>query len=123
MEISDVIMDNCDNLILNANDFFGYSCADAVELYPTDLRWVSPIVDKYKFDGLNAVMSYIVDILPIEEHQTKGFKEALEELKDKKPLIYSIIDEWPTELLRREGIGKIVYGVSREEQKKRKDKL
>lgn len=97
-----LILDSSFYLSINANDFFAYATADAVELCPIDLKWVLPIVEKYEKDGLYAVMSYIEDCLPLQEYQSKKFFQILNELKTLQPPIYSKIDEWTPEQLKNE---------------------
>jgi len=58
---------------LNANDFFGYACADAVELDTVDLSWVIPIVKKYGVEGVEACMSYIRQCFSVREIRTERF--------------------------------------------------
>ena len=74
---------------LNANDFFGFACADAVEMDTADFSWALPIIVKYKDDGVNAVMSYIAKCKPLEEYQTPEFKQAAEEITKLNPKVYS----------------------------------
>ena len=113
------ILENTFHLSLNANDFFGYACAEAVELDVIDLKWVIPITVKYGQDGLNACMSYIEDSLPIDERRGGNFENALRELRELKPIIYSKLDEWDNIFLRKVSSGEITK-ASRDEQKGRK---
>jgi hypothetical protein len=76
-------------LTLNANDFFGFACADAVEVDPLDLEWIIPIIQKYKGDGVAAVMSFIRKCKPLKSHHTKEFKKAYKELEKLNPQIFS----------------------------------
>jgi hypothetical protein len=81
---------NCSHyILLNANDFFGYSCADAVELDTEDLTWALPIIEKYYIDGVYAVMSYIRKQKPLKEYRTKEFKQADKDIKKLKPKVWS----------------------------------
>lgn len=73
----------------NANDFFNYACADAVQISVDDLEWVLPIMEKYPAAGLNACMSFIRKQKPIEPWITKEFKAAYAELETLNPTIDS----------------------------------
>lgn len=113
-----VIEESMFHITLNANDFFGYACADAVELCSVDFRWVFPLIDEFGHDGLSAAMAYIEDCQPIEERITEDFKLAFEKIKNRKPLIFSKISEWPKELLDKvKNEDALNIQVSREEQK------
>lgn len=74
---------------LNANDFFAYACSESLMLDTADIHWALPIVRKYSYDGINAVMSYIADKLPITPHITENFNKALEEIKELDPIVFS----------------------------------
>lgn len=75
------LLDNAFTIEMNANDFFGYACADSVRIDIVDLEWVIPIVEKYPNDGINAVMSFIREQFPLPTYQTKNFKLALDEIR------------------------------------------
>ena len=77
------------SITLNANDFFGFAVADAVELDVADLKWALPFIVKYKDDGVNAVMSYVAQCKPLKEYQTKEFKQALKEITKLEPRVFS----------------------------------
>lgn len=83
------LIDGSFGISLNANDFFNYASADTILLDPLDLKWVLPIVEKYKYNGLDACMSYIAGIKPLEPYITPSFQEALKELETLKPKKYS----------------------------------
>lgn len=104
---------------LNANDFFGYACADCVDLCSCDFNWAFPIIDEFGYDGLNAVLVYIEDCNPIIEFVTPDYIKALDKITELKPLIYSKIEEWPPEFLNKVSKEKIT-SATREEQKGRK---
>ena len=84
-----LLLDSAHMILLNANDFFGYACADAVELDTSDLNWVIPIVQKYGDDGIAATMSYIRKCKPIEPRIDEKFEQAYKEIKELKPKVWS----------------------------------
>lgn len=118
-QVWDILEGGMFHIQLNANDFFGYACAYAVELCPVDFRWVLPIIEEFGSDGFNACMSYIEDCNPILEHITPAYIMALDRITGQQPLIYSKIEEWPREFLHKVMEEKITK-ASREEQKGRK---
>lgn len=76
-------------IMMNANDFFAYACADAVTIDPKDLEWVMPIFQKYSWTGIDACMAYIVKHMPIKPHITKEFEEAYAEIVKLNPQVHS----------------------------------
>ena len=76
-------------IVLNASDFFRYSEAYCINLDSEDLMWVIPIVEKYMFDGIAAVMAFIQKEMPIEKYQSECFKMAYSELEKETPLVWS----------------------------------
>jgi hypothetical protein len=80
---------NSFGIALNANDFFGYACADMVMIEYGDFHWAMPIIRKYGIDGEAAVMSKIADSLPIKPHITEKFKNALEEINSQNITVVS----------------------------------
>lgn len=73
---------NCSfSILLNANDFFNYACADAEEMDEEDTYQLYPIIRKYGYDAINAYMSHKRGVLPINPHRTTKFFKALEEVK------------------------------------------
>ena len=84
-----LLLDSAHMILLNANDFFGWACADAVELDVTDLSWVIPIVKKYGDDGVSACMHYVRQQLPLQKYLTEEEHKAYKELEELKPKVYS----------------------------------
>jgi hypothetical protein len=74
---------------LNANDTFNYSTADSVSFDPDDIRWASPIIHQYGYDGINAIMAHIREQHVIKEMQTEKYMEAYNKITDLNPEIYS----------------------------------
>lgn len=88
-DVRELLYDLMFSLELNANDFFGWACADSVTVSVFDMWWVLPIVKKYKHSGVSAVMSYIEQSQPIEPHRTENFLKAFKELEELDPQVYS----------------------------------
>ncbi len=76
-------------IVLNANDFFGFACADAVTVHPLDLEWVLPMYEKYDQVGIDACMSYIAKQKPIQPWITDKFNEAYAEIEKLNPKVWS----------------------------------
>lgn len=100
MELEEVLKEHSEELIelilnssyvqLNASDFYSYACSDSELLDPMDLEWALPIIRKYGYiDGTNAVMASISQLVPIIEHHTEGFNNAMKEIKELNPKIWS----------------------------------
>jgi hypothetical protein len=102
--IWDILMLDVHYLMLNANDFFCYACADVVELCPCDFKWALPIIKKYEFDGLNAVMSYIRRLVPVQERLNEKFWGALKEISQTNPMVYSDLHRYTSEELHNKEI-------------------
>ncbi len=83
------LLDRSFSLNMNANDFFGFACADAVEVDPLDLDWIIPVVEKYGNDGLNACLCYIRQQLCLENYHTKEMFEALFYISQLNPKVMS----------------------------------
>ena len=76
-------------IALNANDFFGYACADCVKIDSDDLEWIIPFVKKYERDGINAVLAYIRQAKPLKPYITPEFELAYKEIEELNPEVYS----------------------------------
>jgi len=88
-KVLNTLLDNSLSLCLNASDFFAYSEADCVMLYPEDFHWALPIIEKYENEGVNAVMSYIRKQMPVNEWRTEGFSDAYRDLEALNPEVFS----------------------------------
>ena len=77
------LLDNCAfSVTLNANDTFGYACADSVSVDWADVWMLKEVYDLYGYDGVNAFMSVIRkhDVLP--ELMTPKYWQAKDHLKN-----------------------------------------
>lgn len=93
IKIPKIILDQTLNLCINVNDFFGYACADAVEIDPLDLDWIVPVVEKYKKPGFNACLCYIRKQLCLEKYQTEKLFEALFYIGQLNPKVMSELND------------------------------
>ncbi len=75
---------NSFGMVLNANDFYGYSCADTQYLEDISYDKAIDMIEKFGLDGLNALMSKHSGNTPIEPHLTDKFKQAIEYLNNYK---------------------------------------
>lgn len=76
----------------NANDFFQYACAQAVNITEEDFPWVLEHIEKYGQEGMDACMSYIQNQEPVTPRLTKELKVAIQELMDRNQEVYGDID-------------------------------
>lgn len=84
------LVGGCFSIKLNANDFYAYACSDSESLDPMDLEWALPIIRKYGYiDGTSAILSSISQLMPIKEYQSEGFHQAMKEIKELNPTIWS----------------------------------
>lgn len=83
--VVDFLYDHAFRFTLNANDTFGYACADSVEVAIEDLPKLLEVYQKFGNSGVDAFMSLVEeeDVLP--ELKNDKFKEAKEFLKDYRP--------------------------------------
>lgn len=91
MEDKDIIqlLNDSHGILLNANDFFDYASADAVLLDVQDFVWAIPIYKKYGTAGYYAIMAFIEKKDPLPPYITEKYEEAMQELKELNPKIYS----------------------------------
>ncbi len=83
-------VDNSFEMLQNCSDTFYYSSADATWLNWEDHDWAMPIIEKYGWEGANAVFSYLRGQEVIAPHQSAEYKEALQILRDTKPKIETV---------------------------------
>lgn len=70
------------SITMNASDFFYYATAMAVDIDVDDLPWVLDVVRKHPKSGLDACMSYIMQLEPIKVLQTPEFDAAFTYIKE-----------------------------------------
>lgn len=73
------------SITLNANDTFGWACADSVSIAIEDLPKLFEVEKLYGSDGVTAFMSLVADCNVIDPLNTEKYKQAKEYLKDYKP--------------------------------------
>lgn len=73
------------HIVLNANDTFGYACADAVDVSVEDLPKLLEVEKLFGADGVTAFMALVREEEPLTELQVDKYWEAVEYLKDYKP--------------------------------------
>jgi hypothetical protein len=79
------LSDHAFRISLNANDTFGYACAEAVEVAVEDLPKLLEVEKLFGADGVTAFMSVVEKAPVLKELQTEGYLKALEHLKDYRP--------------------------------------
>jgi hypothetical protein len=85
-KVVSLLYGNAFTFTLNANDTFGYACADAVEVAIEDIPKLLEVYEKFGNDGINAFMSRVrdgEDVLP--ELQNDQYRAAVEFLSTYKP--------------------------------------
>lgn len=64
-------------ITLNANDFFGFACADAVIVeYGSGFDLLAKMVEDYGQDGINAFMSWHEGCDPLPDYRNPRYEEA-----------------------------------------------
>ena len=81
MKDKDDILDSCFMVRLNANDTFGYACADAHEVGLIGLMILKHIFPMFQEDGCVALMAHERGYHPLKEWQTPKYFKARKEIK------------------------------------------
>lgn len=64
-------------ITLNANDFFGYACADAVVVeFGREFDLLADMVESYGQDGINAFMAWHENCDPLPDYRNPRYEEA-----------------------------------------------
>jgi hypothetical protein len=71
-----LLLDNAFEIVLNANDFFGYASADAVTVEMEHFDKLEKMANEYGQDGINAFMAWHENCDPILPHRTPRYEEA-----------------------------------------------
>ena len=79
---------------MNCSDFFAYSTAWVLTIYPEDLKWIIPFIQKHEKEGINAVCAYIENLKPLKHYITEEFEIAIKELIDSNQKVCSDVDVW-----------------------------
>lgn len=62
--------------VLNANDFYGYACADATQIDDVGFDALLRLAKEYGNDGIKAAMACASNCEPIKPHQTDKYRAA-----------------------------------------------
>lgn len=82
----EMILNDAFGVVLNANDFFGYACADAVQVdFLEHGEKLIDMVRRFGGDGSSAFMAWHERAEPIPPHRTDGYREAREYLPGVRP--------------------------------------
>ena len=82
----DFLGDYTFGIILNANDTFGWACADITNIDIEDLPALLDVYQRFGGDGVIAFQAHYRDEVPIGPLKTDAYKLAMEYLKDFIPL-------------------------------------
>ena len=74
------ILDSCFSVTVNANDTFGYACAESHTFNLFGICVLKHIYNLYGQDGITALMAYEQECNPIEELQTPEYHNACSEI-------------------------------------------
>ena len=80
-----VLYDLANTISLNANDTFGYACAESVDIMIEDLPMLLEVQEKFGYDGVNAFMALVTEQEVLKELQSEKYFEAAEYLHDYEP--------------------------------------
>lgn len=77
MNSANTLLSAAFEITLNANDFFGYACADAVVVeFGREFDLLAEMVDGYGQDGINAFMAWHENCDPLPEYRNPRYEEA-----------------------------------------------
>lgn len=85
-KLAALLLHNAFSIQLNANDTFGYACADSVDVSVFDLPKLLEVEEKFGPDGVNAFMALVREQEVLKELQSDKYWEAAEYLYDYKPV-------------------------------------
>jgi len=84
--VAKYLYDNAFAIELNANDTFGYACADSVRVSIEDLPKLLEMDEKFGNDGTLAFMALVEGCDVLKELQSDKYHEAVAYLKGYRPL-------------------------------------
>jgi hypothetical protein len=84
--VAKYLYDNAFTFQLNANDTFGYACADSVSVAIEDLPKLLEVEEKFGGDGTLAFMALVEGCEVLKELQSARYHEAVAYLKTYRPL-------------------------------------
>lgn len=64
------------SISLNANDVFGYACADSVDCYISELPILKHVTDMFGNDGAIAFMAWKEQAEPLKEYNNPQYNKA-----------------------------------------------
>jgi len=85
-----LLLHNAFSIQLNANDTFGYACADSVDISVFDVPELLAVEEKFGVDGVNAFMALVREQEVLPELQTEKYWLAAEYLSDYKPVSWIV---------------------------------
>lgn len=106
------LSENAFSVTLNANDTFGWACADSVDVDLYDVPKLQEIEEKYGHCGVIAFMAKVRGYDPIEPRRTEKYWAAKKELKsytlleDLSPDDKEAWNKWWKKYYERTGEGK-----------------
>lgn len=89
IKAKELLLTDCNDVTINANDFFGYACSDSITISDVDFPWIFPILEEYGREGLYAVLSYIADAKAIKPYRTRTYNRVLAQLQKEQPESWS----------------------------------
>jgi hypothetical protein len=84
-KIVEFLHDHAFHITFNANDLFGWACADSVDVAIEDLPKMLEVYKLFGSAGLDALLALIDQSEVQEPLNTDKYKEAKEYLKDYRP--------------------------------------
>ena len=75
-----LIFDHAFSVVLKANDFYGYACADATQIWEPGFPALLRLAKEYGSDGIHAAMCTASGLDPMKEWRTDELRDALESI-------------------------------------------
>lgn len=88
----DLFLRNTVQVDMNANDFFEYACAHSVSIDESDFDWILTHIQKWGQSGMDAVIAYVFNQIPIKPVVNEKFEKALSELTQRDQKVFGDID-------------------------------
>lgn len=84
-EVVNFLYDHAFHITFNANDLFGWACADSVDVSIEDMPKMLEVYKLFGSSGIDALLALIDQSEVQEPCNTDKYKEAKEFLKDYRP--------------------------------------